>query len=131
MSSLKTYLAGLLLGGALSALSSPAHAFSADEQLRFFAQCAGRLSAQMEYQWMFDGASSERTKAERQTVIDILETMIPEGRGREVLHWRIEAKLAQAVLLNQGTFGQDERQARMATKLALRHVNECRAVLIS
>ncbi len=80
---------------------------------------------------MFDGIASERTKAERQDVIDILDTMIPDGRGREVLHWRIEAKQAQAVLLNRSTFGQDQRQARMASKLALRNVNECRAVLIS
>jgi hypothetical protein len=131
MSSLKTYLAGLLLGGALTAHTSSVQAFSADEQLRFFAQCAGRLSAQMEFQWMFDGAASERTKIERQDVIDILDTMIPDDRGREVLHWRIEAKHAQAVLLHTSTFGQNQRQSQMAAKLALRHMNECRALMIS
>lgn len=130
MSSLKTYLTGIVLGGVLSTLCAPAQAFSADEQLRFFAQCAGRLSAQMEFQWMFDGNASERTKQDRKAVIEILDSMIPAGRGREVLNWRIEAKQAQAVLLNRSTFIQDQRQARMAGKMAIRHLNECRSVLI-
>ncbi len=80
---------------------------------------------------MFDGVASERTKAERQSAIDILEAMTPPGRGREILHWRIEAKQAQAVLLSQGTFRSDDRRARLALAMAHRQLNECRSALIS
>lgn len=135
MGSLKTFFLNTLAGGLLSLGCGPLAAMSPDDQVRFFAQCAGRLSAQMEFQWLFDGAASERTKAARKSAIDILEAMIPPeiapDKGRQVLHWRIEAKQAQAVLLSQGTFQTDTRRARMAAALALRQINECRAALIS
>ena len=129
MRSLKTILVGLVLGGTLAA--PVALAQSREDQLRFFAACAGRLSAQMEFQWLFDGAASEVTKRQRAGVVDILDAMIPDGRGREVLSWRIEAKQAQAVLLTRGTFNENQREARIAQRLALRQINECRAVLLS
>lgn len=129
MRSLKTLLLGMVLGGSLAA--PVALAQSRDEQLRFFASCAGRLSAQMEFQWMFDGEASELTKQQRAGVLEILEAMIPQGRGSEVLAWRIEAKQAQAVLLTRGIFNENQRDAKMAQRLALRQISECRSVLLS
>lgn len=128
MGALKTLLLGMVLGGYVTA--PVALAQSQDEQLKFFASCAGRLSAQMEFQWMFDGAASEETKRQRAGVIEILEAMIPPNRGQEILAWRIEAKQALAVLLTRGTFNENQREARMAQGLALRQVNECRALLL-
>lgn len=129
MRSLKTFLLGMVLGGSLAA--PVALAQSQDDQLRFFASCAGRLSAQMEFQWMFDGAASEQTKQQRAGVLEILEAMIPQGRGPEVLTWRIEAKQAQAALLTRGIFNENQKDAQMAQRLALRQISECRAVLLS
>lgn len=128
MGALKTFLMGMVLGGTLTA--PVALAQSPDEQLQVFARCAGRLSAQMEYQWMFDGAASEQTKRQRAGMIQILEAMIPPGRGREVLSWRIEAKQAQAVLLTRGTFNENPREARIAQRLAFSRIAECRALLL-
>ena len=54
---LETFLAVLVLG----ALPAPG---AADPLLREFAVCAGRLSAVMEDQWMFDGPGSEKTAME-------------------------------------------------------------------
>jgi len=85
----------------------------------------------MEFQWLFDGDASEQTKRQRASVVDILEAMTPDARGREILSWRIEAKQAQAVLLSRGTFDQDPRGARIANILALRRIDECRSLLLS
>ena len=117
--------------GSIAASTTQAQTASPDQQLKFFANCAGRLSAQMEFQWMFDGDASEITKRQRGAVIDILDAIIPPGRGPEVLNWRIEAKHAHAVLLNRSTFGQDDRHARIAGKMAMRSINECRSLLTS
>ncbi|MGR1581652.1 hypothetical protein ACSSNL_09310 [Thalassobius sp. S69A] len=128
---MKTLVLGTALGGMLSAPVALAQSSVNEDQLRFFATCAGRLSAQMEFQWMFDGAASEQTQKQRAGVVDILEAMIPNGRGHEVLSWRIRAKQAQAVLLSRGTFSPDPRQAQMAQRLALRQIGECRSALLS
>lgn len=127
---LKTLVGAILMGGFFSATVALARS-SGDDQLRFFATCAGRLSAQMEFQWLFDGDASEQTKRQRASVVDILEAMTPDARGREILSWRIEAKQAQAVLLSRGTFDQDPRGARIANILALRRIDECRSLLLS
>lgn len=134
MGSLKTFSRALALIVALPALPNLASAttlpISAHEQLRFFATCAGRLSAEMEHQWLFDGAASERTEATRQTVIDVLDAMMPPERGREVLNLRIEAKMAHAALLTRATFNQDPHDARWAARVAARNSAACEAVLL-
>jgi len=102
-----------------------------DQQLRTFAACAGRLSAVMEYQWMFDGAASERTKAQRAAVLQLVEAIMPNDMGREVLHWRISAKLAQSALLTRATFNDDPSDATWAAHTADRLTRECTSLLLS
>ncbi|SLN25905.1 hypothetical protein PSA7680_01119 [Pseudoruegeria aquimaris] len=116
----------------LLARATPAPAFQAtpDQQLRFFATCAGRLSAQMEHQWMFDGAASEITMAHRDSVIDILDALMPPERGRDVLAMRIEAKMAHAALLTRATFNDDTEDAAWAKATAVRLAAECEALLL-
>ncbi|NJM82703.1 MAG: hypothetical protein HC844_09520 [Tabrizicola sp.] len=120
-----TFLAVLAVG--LSA-SGPA---TADLLLREFAVCAGRLSALMEDQWMFDGPGSERTGAELAAMVSLITASIAPGEGRRVLAWRIDAKVAQRSLLNQARFGEDRRMAKAAAARADALTAECRAMILS
>ncbi|SNR26675.1 hypothetical protein [Puniceibacterium sediminis] len=117
----------------IAALSAPASGLpAAKRDLAYvFADCAGRMSAMMEFQWMFDGAASERTDVTI-TRFDVLidATAGPEQTGRELLNWRIEAKMAQSRLLNLATFGQDERLRRQAARAAAQYVAHCEALLL-
>lgn len=122
----------IFLAFAALLLAMPAGAMpSGDTQLRTFATCTGRLSALMEHQWMFDGPGSEQTARARAQMVDILDAMMPEGRGRDVLAWRVEAKMAHAMLLTRAVFAQDRAEARWAAQTADRLTAECRAFLLS
>ncbi|MEO1734416.1 MAG: hypothetical protein AAFR45_12435, partial [Pseudomonadota bacterium] len=101
------------------------------ETLRFFATCTGRLSALMEHQWLMDGPASDHTKAQREALIEIIDAILPPDLGPQVLTWRIEAKMAHAVLLTRATFGENPKDTAYARKLATRHVAECNAALLS
>ena len=79
---------------------------------------------------MFDGAAADAIKLERAAVLDILDALMPPGRGRSVLNWRVEAKMAQAALLTRATFGRDEREQHHARLLAAQNVETCRAQLL-
>ncbi|WP_106606631.1 hypothetical protein [Shimia abyssi] len=133
MGSLKTILQSIIIALAMSSAGNPAFARAPEPQdpLKFFAACAGRLSAEMEFQWMFDGDAADAFAAERAAVLDILEAMMSDDQGRDVLNWRVEAKMAQAALLTRATFTNDARAARHSAKLALYNVESCRAMLLS
>ncbi len=132
MSGMKT-IATLLAFGFASVDGSvaDAHPLDPEQQLRTFATCAGRLSAVMEYQWMFDGAASEQTKAQRAAVIDLVHAIMPPERGRDVLHWRISAKQAQSALLTRATFNENADDATWARRQADRFARECTGLLLS
>jgi hypothetical protein len=104
---------------------------AADPLLREFAICAGRLSAVMEDQWMFDGPGSERTAAELGAMVSLIEASMPQGAGRQVMAWRIDAKVAQRGLLHQARFAQDTRLAKTAAARADALAAECRAMILS
>ncbi len=114
-----------------SAQSSLAQSIDSNSQLRTFATCAGRLSAVMEYQWMFDGEASEQTKLQRAAVIDLVEAVMPPDRGRDVLHWRISAKLAQSALLTRATFNDNADDAAWARQQAAQFERACTGLLLS
>jgi hypothetical protein len=121
---LETFLAVFMLGVA------PAPG-AADPLLREFAVCAGRLSAVMEDQWMFDGPASERTAEELTAVVSLIDASMPQGAGRQVMAWRIDAKVAQRGLLHQARFAQDPRLAEMAAARAEALAASCRAMVLS
>ena len=126
MSGMKTFL----VIAALSASPAFAQAESAENQLRTFAACAGRLSAVMEYQWMFDGPASDQTKAQRAAVLELIDAIMPPDRGAEVLHWRISAKLAQSALLTRATFNDDPTDATWAEQRAASQLADCTGFLL-
>lgn len=116
--------------GLMLATTLPAKA-AETEPLQTFAACAGRLSAIMEHQWMFDGVASEITKTQRARVLELLEAVMEPDQGREVLHWRLMAKQAQSVLLTRATFNTDAADATWAQEQAQYHQRVCTAFLLS
>lgn len=112
-----------------SAFAAPARADI--NQLQTFATCAGRLSALMEYEWMFDGPASEVTMTQRASLIDLIQAVMEPDQAPDVLHWRIAAKQAHAVLLSRATFNDDPSDAAWAKAQAARLSQECTGLLLS
>ena len=113
-----------------AASSATAFTTSADDQLMFFATCAGRLSATMEHQWVYDTASADTTSAQRTEMIDLVSAVMPAESGRDVLSARIAAKHAQAGLLTRATLSWDTSEAEWAQARASALLSECTSVLI-
>jgi len=118
-------------------LATPGFCFSLSPQdrLQVFAVCAGRLSALEEQQRMFDGPASERTAAQIRDFEALIEALLPfavqEGlNGRSVLHWRVDAKMAQAMLLQAAVFGTDPNRADMAQQRADSLLVSCKSLLL-
>lgn len=122
---LETFLAVLAVG---LLTSGPA---TADPLLRDFAVCAGRLSALMEDQWMFDGPGSEQTQTELQAMVSLIEASIAPYEGRQVLGWRVNAKLAHRTLLAQARFATDPAVAETAAARAEALAADCRGMILS
>lgn len=124
MGGLKTLLAALVLA---APLAGPARA--GDDLLRTFAQCAGRLSAEMEHSWLM-GDGADLAEARRNAMVDLLEALIPPDRGRDVLAWRIDAKFAHAALLARATFNDDADDARWARQQAETYAGACNGLVL-
>ena len=125
MGGLKTFIVGLVLAGSI-----PSSAVASDGIHWTFANCAGRLSAQMEHQWLINDANADRTKAHRAAMIALLEATMPRDGGRDVLARRIEAKQAQAVLLTRATFNDDADDAQWALRRAEMEIAHCVGMLL-
>lgn len=99
-----------------------------DDPLRFFATCAGRMSALMEHQWIVDGPASDVTKAQRAELLDLVAALTPPGQESRVMGWRVAAKAAHAALLSQARHGDAAATVR-AARQALSLQDQCMAVL--
>jgi len=93
-----------------------------------FATCAGRYSAEMEHRWLLGRDADEVTK-QRRAMIDLVESVRADDQGAFILARRIEAKMAQAALLQRAEFGRDEGAARRALRLAQTAIRQCGALL--
>jgi hypothetical protein len=127
MSRMKTFmqvgLAALLLPSALSAGTT--------DLIRQFATCSGRLSAQMEFQWLLGDENADQTQQERAAMIALLEAVTPPHARRSALATRIQAKHAQNRLLTRATFNADEDDAAWAAARAEVEIGSCRALILS
>jgi len=111
----------ILPAALIAALSAPltAGAEMPDDPLLFFAHCTGRLSAELSHHWMLASPHADEIEEMRAALIDILDMMTPEGAGRDVLNWRIDARAAHAALLTRATFSQDSwARDRAAAEIA-------------
>jgi hypothetical protein len=64
-------------------------------------------------------------------VVSLIEASIEPGDGRQVMAWRIDAKVAQRGLLHQARFAQDPRYAEMAAARAEALAATCRSMILS
>ncbi len=129
MSGLKTI--HLALPCMMALLAPPAPASNISELTLTFAGCAGRLSAQMEHQWLFSDPASERTEAHRAAMISLIEAVMPEDQGRQVLAHRIAAKQAHAQLLTRASFNQDDGDAHWALTRAEQEIATCLSLILT
>ena len=123
------------MGLALVCLCLPAGVWAQTEATlgtdpaRFFASCAGRLSAELEFAWLLSHPS-EQIDSERQSLLDILDSLGTPDRGPEVLSWQINAKMAHAALLTRQHFGADAEDADWAAETATHHRLACTEMLL-
>ncbi|SFJ17291.1 hypothetical protein SAMN04487991_1584 [Celeribacter neptunius] len=104
---------------------------SIDPLVREFAYCAGRLSAEMEHQWLLSDPASDRTAVQRRAMLSLLEAASPPDQGRDLLHLRISAKFAHADLLRRASFDPDPESANRARLRAEVELAHCLALILS
>ena len=127
MSSLKTKILALVLA---AGTATPTLAIER-QPLDMFATCAGRLSAQMEFQWLFGDDAAEITEMRRAAVLDLLAAVMEPGQEMHVLATRIAAKQAHSALLTRATFNDDDTDAAWAASMANEHQAACLSFLLS
>ncbi len=137
MSSLKTFPALLIALSITLAIPFASPALAVDEGaaqapvtiddplVAQFATCTGRLSAQMEFQWLLSAPQADTTQAQRAVMIDLLEAVTPPTTRRAALHRRLEAKVAHYRLLTRAQFSKDRKQAGWASHQAQRNILSC------
>ncbi|MEM6609865.1 MAG: hypothetical protein AAF689_14965 [Pseudomonadota bacterium] len=118
-----------ILPAALIAATVAAPQVGADtpgDPLRFFADCAGRFSAELSHRWMMSDPTADDIEALRAALLEIVASLTPDGAGREVLNWRLQARTAHSALLSRASFQDDGWAAERATA----HINHCAAFLL-
>lgn len=126
MSGLRTLFAALILA---ACFATPIRA--GDGIVWTFAGCTGRLSAQMEYQWLISDPASDITEARRKVMIALLEATMSQEDARSILAHRIDAKHAQSRLLTRAHFNRDAEDAAWAQRRAETEIATCAALLLS
>lgn len=134
MCGMKTFVLCVLICMPLSGFANGLPA-SPLERLRVFTDCAGRLSALEEQQRLFDGPGSEQTARLKAVFDDLIAATLPDVHqsgisGRTALHWQVNAKMAQAVLLQTAVFGTETARASQARVLSDRYLTTCRRLIL-
>ncbi|MEX0287140.1 MAG: hypothetical protein AB3N23_21250 [Paracoccaceae bacterium] len=112
----------------VAVLASPA--LSDDQAVHQIAACAGRLSAQVEHEWLMRDAAVQETQALRQEMTAVLEGTVAQDRVADVLNIRISAKAAQARLLSRATFNTDAVDAGRAARHARNAIRACKRAFV-
>ncbi len=129
MGGMKTYILSALL--LIAPLTGPAPAFNLNELTLTFAGCAGRLSAQMEHEWLLSDPDAERTEAHRGAMVGLLQATMPADAGREILAHRIQVKAAHSRLLTRASFNNDPDDARWARLRAETEIATCLSMMLN
>lgn len=118
----------IIAAGALSiACGAP---LAAQELSQVFAACAGRYSAEMEHAWLLDTARADALQDRRDAFVQLTEASGSPSSAAHLLNLRIQAKYAQARLLNAASFARTPAQAGRAQRLALVHLHTCEKMLL-
>ncbi|WGW03290.1 hypothetical protein [Tropicibacter oceani] len=132
MGGLKTYVLGLIFWAVAGV--GQAMPLEIGDQARSFAACLGRYSATMEHEWLM-GRDGALAQDRRRLFESLLDAVTHDARtagltGAHLLHIRIEAKFAQARLLQTASLGQDARRARYAQSRASQLIGTCQAMVL-
>jgi hypothetical protein len=120
MGAMKTVCAALLVG--LTALPLP---LRADDMALRLADCAGRLVAQMEHEWLVSDPAAAGTEGLLDAVGAVLDLMAPGGTVA-TNHSLVSARAAHRQLLSAGRFGGDPR----ALQAAQDYILGCAALVV-
>ena len=116
-----------LLLGLWAWMPNPAQA--APSLAENFARCAGRLSAQLEHEWLMRSPKADGTKAVRNAFADLLAAVAGPSDAVLTLALRIEAKQAHAALLRRAQFNAKTDDAARAARFAQLQVRACLRLL--
>lgn len=119
MGVLKTIMTTVFLAPLLCAAARAEPGLTEDATI-----CAGRLSAQLEFQWLMRDPASKRTEVVRDAMLALLDATDSIG-DEAALSLRIEAKHAHAALLQRATFTEGGKGALRAKRRARRNVSAC------
>ena len=111
-------------------LSAGPAAADASDTARFFAGCVGRLSAQIEFQWLMSDPASDETAARRDEMLALLEAVAAPDQGCAIMAWRVNAQAAHAALLRRAHFNEDPADAAWALAEARRAGTACTGLLL-
>lgn len=134
MGSLKTLLATMSTVFLLAAPAALAIPDAAKEQAQLFASCLGRYSAAREHAWLMGGEDAQ-AEAGFDMFQDLFEAVsydaISAGlNGKRLLAQRIEAKMAQAQLMQAATFQTDPQRRLNSGRMARHHLAACKSLVL-
>lgn len=119
------------LAGVVMAISLWAGPGIAAEPLHHrFADCTGKLSAQLEHEWLMSDAAARDTEERLSQFQDLLHAATPTEQQRATLHRRIEAKLSHSAVLTRATFNTNANDAAWAVRRARASIAQCDTLLL-
>lgn len=96
---------------------------------RDFAGCVGRYSAMLEHAWLMQAPEAEEYERLRGAFLSLLDA-VGNTSSPDALNHRIEAKVAQATLLQQASFGTDAARSEWAQERSEEFLASCRYLLL-
>jgi uncharacterized protein (UPF0303 family) len=124
MSRVKTWAIGVILVSGISVQANDRNELS-----EIIATCAGRMSAELEFAWLFSDPDADLLEEQRRRFMEILDSIGPSANPQQ-LAFRIDAKMAHATLLTAAFFGTDTARATWAKRRAETQRAACQNMLL-
>ena len=89
-----------------------------------------------QHQRLFEGDVSDDSQEIANQFADLMDATMPDAiaygmPGRQALSWRVEAKMAQIVLLHEATFHTDVGRADRARQRAAQNIAACAGLTLN
>ena len=123
-------IAGATLVAMLAAILAWSPAAAGAPPTGAFADCAGRLTAQLEHEWLLGLPDADLTERRRAAMASLVEASVAPGDGPRITARRVEARVAHRAILGRATFGTDPADRAWAARRAERAVAACAALLL-
>ncbi|MFY9209983.1 MAG: hypothetical protein WAO69_02550 [Aestuariivita sp.] len=109
-------------------LASPA--LATDSLHHSFANCVGRLAAQLEYEWLVSDERAAQTEQQLKQFRDLLEATTPPTQSDDTFGLRLNAKTAHSAILSRAAFNKNRSDAAWAKRRADAEIAQCRTLLL-